>query len=468
MNIIAELSNLLGEKHVLTGADVLAYSTDWTGKYTSNPLAVVRPLDTQQVSEIVKLAAANRISIVPIGGNTGLTGATMADGAILLSLGRLNTIREIRPEARIAIVEAGVILSNLHTAAAEFGLSFPLTFGARGSAMIGGNLATNAGGSNVLRYGNTRALCLGLEVVLPSGEIMDLMRELHKDNAGYDLRDLFIGAEGTLGIITAAVLKLVPKPAAYGTAMVALASLSPALDLLNKLQISTGGAVEAFEFMPASYMELHAKLFPNARAPFEKIHPVNILVEIGATAPRDTVPNEIGEIPIVDLLETALAKMIETGEILDATVAQNETQRIEMWHRREQAADLAFHKKPFVNCDISVPLDKVEVFILEFENRLALIDPTATTLYVSHLGDGNVHPTIWPSSASPELEERIIEILEDVVSDLRGSFSAEHGIGVSKLGSMARKKDATALTTMRAIKSALDPLGIMNPGKILP
>lgn len=468
MDIVAQLTGIVGAEHIFTGTDTAGYATDWTGKYTSSPIAVVRPATTAQVSQVVKLAAATKTPIVPIGGNTGLTGATLADGAVLLSLERLNKIREIRPKSRIAIVDAGVILSNLHSTVEPHGLSFPLTFGARGTATIGGNLATNAGGSNVVRYGNTRALCLGLEVVLPSGEIMDLMSELHKDNAGYDLRDLIIGAEGTLGIITSAVVKLFPKPSAYATAMVALPKLSSALDLLNQLQTMTGGAVEAFEFMPASYMALHAQLFPNARAAFDTIYPVNILVEVGATAPRDVAPDENGDIPIATLLESVLAAQMEDGDILDAVVAQNDTQRRDMWERREQAADLAFHKKPFINSDVSVPLEMVEVFLEQADARLKALDPTVASLCVSHLGDGNIHLTVWPSDASPEHEDRVVEIIEDVVFELRGSFSAEHGIGTSKLSSMQRRKDPAALATMRAIKSALDPHNIMNPGKVLP
>lgn len=468
MDIIEQLVELLGSNHVLQGRDMQGYATDWTGKYSTSPLAVVRPSNAQEVSDIVKIAAEYRIEIVALGGNTGLTGATQAEGAILLSLGRLNQIREIRPDARVAIVEAGVILSNIHAAADEHDLIFPLTFGARESATIGGNLATNAGGSNVIRYGNTRALCLGLEVVLPSGEIMDLMSELHKDNAGYDLRDLFIGSEGTLGIITAAVLKLAPKPKAYATAMVALDSLKPALSLLNTLQNATGGAVEAFEFMPAIYMTLHAKLFPDVRPAFDQIYPVSIMVEVGSTSIRDAIPNPSGEIPLVELLETTLASMIESEEVLDATIAQNEAQRQEMWKRREEASDLAFHKSPFVNTDVSVPIDKVETFLTKTEELIKKYDPEATSMSVSHLGDGNIHFTVWPSEPSLEHENRIIETVEDVVAELRGSFSAEHGIGTSKLGSMARRKNPTALATMKAIKSAIDPLGIMNPGKVLP
>ncbi|WP_380054506.1 FAD-binding oxidoreductase [Falsihalocynthiibacter sp. SS001] len=468
MDILVQLIDLLGEKNVLTGSETQKYATDWTGKFSSSPIAVARPGNTQEVSAVVKIAAAHQVPVVPIAGNTGLTGGTQSDGALLISVERLNNIREIRPHAKTAIVEAGVILANLHDAVGEHDLIFPLTFGARGSAMIGGNLATNAGGSNVLRYGNTRTLCLGLEVVLPSGEILDVMTELHKDNSGYDLRDLFIGSEGTLGIITAAVVKLWPKPAAYGTAMVAMSELSPALELLNQLQKATGGAVEAFEFMPDHFMELHEKLFPQARPAFDRIHPVNILVEVGSTAPRDTIPDENGETPITALLETTLGGMIEKGDILDAAIAQNETQRLEMWERREAAAELAFHRKPFVNTDVSVPLESVELFLTKVKLRLNELDPMAGALCVSHLGDGNIHFTVWPSEQSAADEDQIVEEIERIVTDIGGSFSAEHGIGTTKRDSMRRRKNPAALATMKAIKAAIDPQGIMNPGKVLP
>jgi FAD/FMN-containing dehydrogenase len=268
-------------------------------------------------------------------------------------------------------------------------------------------------------------------VVLPDGQVLDLMTELHKDNSGYDLRDLFIGAEGTLGLITAAVLKLSPKPAAYATAMVAMASLSPALDLLNRLQKATGGAVEAFEYMPRHYIEQHLARFPSARSPFDALHAVNILVEVGATAPRDAAPNPDGSIPIVEYLQETLGAMLEDGLIEDAVVAQNEAQRREMWTRREQAAEVTLERLPLVNTDISVPLDRVETFLDRMQAALPGIDACAEISVVSHLGDGNVHYTVWPQSQDPEVHDAIMECVEEVALSLGGSFSAEHGIGLS-------------------------------------
>lgn len=466
--MIEKLEAIVGAAHVLTGSDCARFEKDWINYYTADPIAVVRPASTEQVSAIVKLANETGTAIVPVSGNTGLAGGTSGTGQIMVSMERMNRIHEIRPEARVAIVDAGVILSDMHAAAEAVGLVFPLTFGARGTAMIGGNLATNAGGSNVLRYGNTRDLVLGVEVVLPTGEIANLMSELHKDNSGYNLKHLVIGAEGTLGIITKAVLKLAPKPLAYATAMVAAPSIGASLELLNRLQDATGGAVEAFEFMPRAYVERHMQIAQGAREPFDKPYDVNIMVEIGTTIASKATPNDAGEIPLVTEFEEILGALFESGEILDATVAQNEAQRSEMWERREAAAEVALGHKPLVNNDIAVPIDKVETFIETMGARLEQIDPGSRPMIVSHLGDGNVHYTVWGKSEDPKVQSAIMEAVEDETLKLGGSFSAEHGIGVSKLPSMARRKDKVALAAMRAIKTALDPKGIMNPGKVLP
>ena len=347
-------------------------------------------------------------------------------------------------------------------------LIFPLTFGARGSAMIGGNLATNAGGSNVLRYGNARDLCLGLEVVLPSGEVMDLMSELHKDNSGYNLKHLMIGAEGTLGIITAAVLKLAPKPRAYATAMVAVPSLSDALSLLNQLQTATGGLVEAFEYMPRGYLDEYAAHYPKKRRPFTTRYEVNLLVEIATIIPSDSISGKDGVVPLMADLETALAQMFKRGAVLDAVVAQSEAERREMWERREAAGEITMHRHPIVNSDIAVPLDRVTEFLQQMEALLPQLDAGAETIIVSHLGDGNVHYAVWPKSSDPAVHSAIMESVEDVTLSLGGSFSAEHGIGKTKLPSMQRRKNKPALNAMRAIKQALDPNNILNPGKVIP
>ena len=466
--MIKDLTAIVGDAYVLTGSDTEKWSHDWIRKYHYSPLAVVRPATTQEVSDVVKWANRTGTPLVPISGNTGLAGGGRADGAVMLSLDRMNTIREVRGASRIAIVEAGVVLADVHAAAEQQDMIFPLTFGAKGSAMIGGVLSTNAGGSNVLRYGNTRDLVLGIEAVLPNGEIMNIMSELHKDNSGYNLKHLLIGAEGTLGIITAAVLKLHPKPKAYATAMVAAPSLPAALDLLNRLQEATGGAVEAFEYMPRHHIEAYMQIKPGAREPFDAPYDVNIMVEVGVTAPRDATPGPDGQIPVTGYLEDVLAQMFEEGTVLDAVVAQSQAQRQDMWERREAAAEIAMSRLPIVSNDIALPLDKVATFLEIMETRLPQVDPAAQPVIVAHLGDGNIHYTVWPGSQDEDVHDAIMEATEEEVLKLGGSFSAEHGIGTSKLPSMRRRKNPVALQTMKAIKAALDPNNILNPGKLLP
>jgi FAD/FMN-containing dehydrogenase len=462
------LSTFLDPAAILRGDDMAKWQSDWTHSYHSTPLAVVRPSNTMQVSDIVKWANTTGTAIVPVGGNTGLAGGTQNDGAVMISLDRMNQIDEIRPDARIAIVGAGVILSTLHDAVDAHDLIFPMTFGAKGSATIGGMLSTNAGGSNVLRYGNTRDLCLGIEAVLPNGEIINLMSELHKDNSGLNLKHLLIGAEGTLGLITRAVLKLSPKPRAYATAMVGAQTLGGGLTLLNTLQEATGGAVEAFEYMPQAYIKAHLDMFKTAKAPFDNPHPANFLIEVGATAPHDCAIQSDGSIPVVTQLETSLAALLETNDIQDAVVAQNEAQRRAMWERREQAAEVVLTQGPVIQNDVAVPLDQMQHFLDRASANLAQVDPDATDISVAHVGDGNIHYTVSPSSNDAAHKDKIVEAIEDVVQQICGSFSAEHGIGISKRNSMKRRKDPVALATMKTIKQALDPNGIMNPGKVYP
>lgn len=463
--MLDRLRNLIGAEHVLTGADMAPWCREWTGHYHWTPLAVARPASTAEVAAVMRLASETGTKVVPVGGNTGLNGGTHAEGALMLSLARMNRIREIRPAAKVAVVEAGVVLEALHGAVAEHGLAFPLTFGAKGSATIGGVISTNAGGSNVLRYGTTRALVLGVEVVLADGRVTDLMGALHKDNTGYSLRDLVIGAEGTLGIVTAAVLKLVPAPLAYATATLALSSLGDALTLLNRLQSETGGAVEAYEFMPASYMQRLAKHRPDLRQPFAEIHPVTVLVEVGATAPRDATPGPDGTLPVVSHLEAVLADALEEGTLLDAVIAQTGAQRREMWARRETAAEITFTTPVIVDTDVALPLDRLQLFLDAMTARLAALDPGATELTVAHLGDGNIHYSAYPTRDDPALLATIRAAVATEAVALGGSFSAEHGIGLSKLATLHAHKDPVALEAMRSIRAALDPAGILNPGK---
>ncbi len=476
-NVLERVSAVVGAKYCLSGPDPREkYDHDITGAYKSRSLAVVRPADTREVADVLKIAHAARVPVVPLGGNTGLAGGGFAGTAgdkIILSLDRMNQIREINVQSQLAIVQAGVVLADLHLAAEERGLIFPLMFGARGSCLVGGNLATNAGGSNVVRYGNTRALCLGLEVVTAEGEILDLMSELRKDNTGYCLKDLFIGSEGTLGIITGAVLKLFPKPAGYATAMVSAADIPAALDLLNALQVATGGAVEAFEYMPKNYFRHLRMIDPSAPMPFDEPAETGILVEIAATDQQRGRPGDSGRAPITALLEDTLEAELETGGVLTAIVAQTDAQRAEFWRQREMAFEVSTHLGVPITADVSLPLDRVDTFLSRMNDRLKSVAPRAEVVPIAHLGDGNVHYSFWidPDDREPlsdETKTRFYSLVEDVVADLGGSFSAEHGIGLLKLGSMARRKDPGALRIMKKIKQTLDPENIMNPGKTLP
>lgn len=467
MDLVAELTAMLGAANVLTGADAAGYGREWTGKYHWLPLAVARPADTAEVAAVVRLAAKAGVAVVPVGGNTGLNGGTSAQGALMLSLERMNRIREVNPGARIIVAEAGVVLERIHAAAADLGLVFGLTFGAKGSAQVGGFLSTNAGGSNVLRYGNARALCLGVEVVLADGRVLNAMSALHKDNTGYDLRDLFIGAEGTLGIITAAVLRLAPAPRVHVTALLGMGSLPEALALLYRLQEATGGAVEAYEFMPAGYMARLAACRPELACPYPP-RAVNILFEVASTRPDDAAPGADGEPALAAAVQMLLAEAISSGAVHEAVLAATGTQRRKLWAMREAAAEITLNRAPLVDTDIALPLDRVAEFLPRMAARLAALDADAEEMVVAHLGDGNIHYTAYPSRDDEGLADAIRAAVAAEAVAMGGTFSAEHGVGISKRATMAAHKDPVALATMRAIKNALDPAGLLNPGKLLP
>ena len=473
---IEKLTDLLGAKHVLVDDSSCAkYEHDATGEHEGRCMAVVSPATSQEVAEILKLANATRTSIVPFGGNTGVSGGAVpsAEGtALILSLERMNRIRQVCPETETVVAEAGVILENLQEAVGRQGFEFPLNLGARGSCMIGGNLATNAGGSNVLRHGNARALCLGIEVVTPRGEILDLMTNLHKNNSGYSLKDLYIGSEGTLGVITAAILKLFPKTKAYATALVGMNSLDAAFSLLNRLQAETGRSVEAFEYMPEGYISNFRIRYPDRRIPFEKPYPVCILAEVAAASEKDAVPDNQGNVPVEKRLIDLLSKSIDSGDVEDAYIAANERQRREIWALRDVAFEVSTMRHPLVHNDIALPLNKIKPFIEKMDSVLADIAPGAESITVGHLGDGNLHYNVWLDRCAVPgddgLRDKVMEAVESEAVGMGGSFSAEHGIGISKLGTMARRKDPVALSVMRTIKFSLDPNNIMNPGKVIP
>jgi FAD/FMN-containing dehydrogenase len=458
---------IVGGAHVLTSdQDTAPYLTDWRGRFTGRCRAVLRPANTEQVASLVSLCAAHRVPIVPQGGRTGLVLGSVPDAsgtAVVLSLRRLQRIRAVDTFNRTMTVDAGCILYDIQQAALEHGLLFPLSLAAEGSCSIGGNLATNAGGTGVLRYGNTRELCLGLEVVTAQGEVWDSLRGLRKDNTGYDLRDLYIGAEGTLGVITGAVLKLFPQPKAAITALVALASPSDALELLKLTESHAGPTLTGYELMSDVCLRLVASHFPDLPQPFPERYPQYALLELSSHE---------SEQHGVALLEAAIERALEAGVAQDAVVATSITQSRALWAIREHIplAQAAAGKN--IKHDISLPISRIADFIDSTDARLLHAYPGVQVVCFGHLGDGNLHYNIAPPEGISHdeflLEQAAINrIVHDSVADYGGSISAEHGIGALKRDELPRYKSPIELNLMRAIKAALDPLGIMNPGKIL-
>jgi FAD/FMN-containing dehydrogenase len=442
------------------------YLKDWRGRFTGRALAILRPADTEQVAAVVRLCAQESVPIVPQGGNTGLVLGSVPDAsgrAVVLSLARMQKVRQVDPVNRTMTVDAGVVLQRAQEAAAAQGCLFPLSLAAEGSCTIGGNLSTNAGGTGVLRYGNARELCLGLEVVTPQGEIWSGLRGLRKDNTGYDLRDLYIGAEGTLGIITGAVLKLYPAPKASVTALAAMDSPGAALRLLSIMQDHCGASLTGFELMSAFCLHLVAKHFPVLRQPLAGAHAQYALLELSSS--------ESGA-HAAALLEGALDAAIAVGAVRDAAVAQSAAQSRALWDLREhiplaQAAD-----GKNIKHDISLPVSSIADFIAATEPQLQLAFPGCQLVCFGHLGDGNLHFNVAPPAgvAHEDFLQRQAEVnrvVHDSVAAFGGSISAEHGIGALKRDELARYKSPVELNLMRAIKAALDPLGLMNPGKIL-
>ena len=446
--------------------DIASYATDWRRRYLGRPLAVVKPASTAEVAQVVRACADARTAIVPQGGNTGLCGAATPDASgsqIVLNLSRMNRIREIDARNNTMTVEAGCVLAALQRAAQGAGRLFPLSLAAEGSCEIGGNLSTNAGGTAVLRYGNARELALGLEVVLPSGEIWDGLRSLRKDNTGYDLKQLFIGAEGTLGVITAAVLKLFPLPRSRATAVAALEDPAKALALLDHARDACGERLTAFELFSDFCLALVLKHFKQTAAPFRARHPQYVLLELSDTQPGESV-RALAE----DTLEKALGK----GLILDAAVAQSEAQAQAFWALREFISEAQAHEGPNVKHDVSIPISRIAEFISATDVELARAQPGVRRVTFGHLGDGNVHYNVSPPAGlAPEAFMRgsaaINRVVHDSVARFGGSISAEHGLGQAKREEILRYKSPLEMDLMRRIKRTLDPLGIMNPGKVL-
>jgi FAD/FMN-containing dehydrogenase len=458
---------IVGAPHVLAAdADMAPYLTDWRGRFTGKARAVLRPASAAEVARLVQACAAHQVPLVPQGGKTGLVLGGVPDDsgrAVVLSLTRLNRILDIDADNRTMLVQAGCILQDIQDAAAAQGLLFPLSLAAEGSCTIGGNLSTNAGGTAVLRYGNTRELCLGLEVVTPQGEVWDGLRALRKDNTGYDLRDLFIGAEGTLGVITAAVLKLHPQPKAALTALVALDSPRKALDLLALMQDHCGPSLTAYELMSDYCLRLVAQHFPGLPHPFREPHPQYVLLEVSS--------NE-SERHAIALLESAIGAALEQDLANDAVVAISGAQSRGLWLVREHIplAQAAAGKN--IKHDISLPISRIPEFIDHTDAALRAAYPGCQLVCFGHVGDGNLHYNVAPAQGASDLaflsqQSAVNRIVHDNVVALEGSISAEHGIGALKRDELNRYKSPVELNMMRAIKAALDPLGIMNPGKIL-
>jgi len=468
-DLIETLRQIVGAPHVLTEGDLSAWEQDWRRRVHGKALAVVRPGSTQEVAAVVKACAAAGAPMVPQGGNTGLSVGSTPDTSgreVVLSLTRLNAVRALDPDNLTLTVEAGCILQNVQDAAEQAGLLFPLSLAAEGSCTIGGNLGTNAGGTQVVRYGNTRDLCLGLEVVTPQGEVWDGLKGLRKDNTGYDLRDLFVGSEGTLGVITAATLKLYPRPAAQLTAWAAVSSMEQAVRLLALAHQHLGAGLTGFEVMGRFALQLVDKHMPQLRVPFidQADMPWAVLLENS-----DSESEDHARARFEALLETAF----EAGCVQDAVVAENITQAHQLWHIRESIPLAQAEEGLNIKHDVSVPISRIPAFV-EFADALLVREiPGVRLVNFGHLGDGNLHYNVQAPEGGDakaflrDQEDRVNHLVYEAVAQFGGSFSAEHGVGALKTDKLARYQSPVALGMMRAIKQALDPQNLMNPGRVL-
>lgn len=459
--------DIVGEANALTSADeIKPYLTENRGLYHGASPLVLKPGSTQEVSGILKLASETGTSIVPVSGRTGLVGGQVPreDGHdVLLSLERMNRIREVDPVADVIVADGGAILADVQKAAEAHDRLFPLSLGSEGSCRIGGNLATNAGGTAVLAYGNMRQLCLGLEVVLPTGEIWDGLRRLKKDNSGYDLRDLFIGAEGTLGVITGAVLKMVPRPRGRQVAYVGLASPEAALALFEKASQRCGTALTGFELMPRIGIEFTTKHIPGVRDPLASIHPWYALVDISTSDSAETAET---------MMQELLAEAFETGLVSDAAIASSLAQQDAFWHLRESMSEAQRPEGGSIKHDVSVPISRIPAFLAEADAAVHALMPDARICAFGHLGDGNIHYNISQPVGADKAAfiarwREVNAVVHAVVHKHTGSISAEHGVGQLKRDELAASRPAIETELMRRIKHAFDPAGIMNPGKVI-
>ena len=440
------------------------YLEEPRGKYPGQSGLLALPQTVEEVATLIRAASEACVPVVPYGGGTGLVGGQVAaegPAPLILSLEKMNAIRAVYPEENVMIAEAGAILADVQAAATDADRLFPLSLAAEGSAQIGGTLATNAGGVNVLRYGTTRELCLGLEAVLPDGQIWHGLKRLRKDNTGYDLRNLLIGAEGTLGVITAAALKLSPIPAGQGTAFLTVADPKAALSLLSLARAQLGEGISAFELMHAQGLQFMAETMPQVRQPFDTPPEWSVLIEVGLAAGLD--PEEA----LATLFETAF----EAGLVTDGLIAQSQAQRADFWNVREHIPEANRLIGAVASHDIALPLGALPEFIAEAGAALAAMAPYRINCF-GHVGDGNLHYNVFPAAGQDGAEARanaaeVTALVHDLVARYDGSFSAEHGVGRAKVADLEHYGDPAKLAAMRAIKAALDPKGIMNPGAVL-
>lgn len=465
-DLIARLGAALGPGGLLTDlADIAPFGTDWRGLFEHSPRAVLRPRDTHELAESVRLCAAAGATIVPQGGNTSMVAGAVpavAGAELVLSLARMNRVRALDATGLTMEVEAGVTLAAAQEAACQAGALLPLSIGSEGSAQIGGVISTNAGGNNTLRFGNARDLVLGLEVVLADGTVWNGLRRLRKDNTGYALRHLFAGAEGTLGIITAAVLRLARAPRQRQTCLCALQSVAAALDLFARFRDEDEAALYAFEYIAGPAMDINAAHMPDFRLPLAEPAPHYVLLELATTRRAD---------PLRETMEAVLGDALEAGVISDATIAETEAQRAAFWAIREHMSESQRRAGASVKNDVSVPVAAVPDLLGRAEAMLASRYPGARMVAFGHIGDGNIHlnalqPEDGDSAAFAAQGEALMEDVNAIVMELDGSFSAEHGIGLVKRAAFAHWRSATEREIMRRVRTALDPNGALNPGKL--
>ncbi len=442
--------------------EIAPHLREWRARWQGKTSLLLKPASTAAISRILAICNQTQTAIVPQGGNTGLVGGQIpAAGEVLLSLERMNRIRRVSADENLLVAEAGVVLMEVQRAASGAGRLFPLSLAAEGSCTIGGNISTNAGGVHVLRYGMMRDLVLGLEVVLANGDVLELMKGLRKDNTGYDLKQVFIGAEGTLGIVTAAMLKLFPQPASYVTVLAAISSVSSALPILNDLQYASGGQVQAFEIMQRGAIELVLREIPGTFNPLSGTPEWMLLIEIGNSAALDST----------EAAEQVLSRAIDGGLASNAVFASSGKQREELWRLRESIPEAQRKQGKSIANDISVPLARLGEFVDTAEAAVRAVLPPALCMTFGHAGDGNLHFAIMAPNHEDALVSARSEIenaVQKCVWRFNGSVSAEHGIGVARREALSRQKQAVEIATMAALKRALDPNNILNPGKLLP